>query len=156
MVHTLLAQFYGVLRELWASLSLVLCVQRVQKYAQVPLYLACPVTFGSGHQSVIKSYHWKADEEENMVHTLFVELHWVLTEIQGSLSLVQCVYICTEPWNPLGPSNFCSRDPINHHKLPLKSWWRVEHGTYFICPNSSSIDRDIGLLVLLVPGAIYL
>ena len=63
MMDTLLAQFHAVLRELWASLSLVLCVQRMQKYAQVPLYLACPVTFGSGHQLIIKSYHRKADEE---------------------------------------------------------------------------------------------
>ena len=58
--------------------------------------LPCSPVFG--HQSIITQSHWKAAEGEDIIHILFAQLHCVLIEIQGSLSLLLCVYIATRPY----------------------------------------------------------
>ena len=67
---------------------------RSAKYALDPASLWTLLTFAPDHQSIITDYYWKAGDKQNMPHTLFAQSHAVLTEIQGSLFLVQCVQLC--------------------------------------------------------------
>ena len=105
------------------------------------------------HQELSLESWWRVKHAAYFACSILWSIERVMGLLVPGAVCAESAEICTSPSVPCLPCNFWLRTPISHQELSLESWWRGEHGTYFVCSISLSIDWDTGLLV---PGAVCL